>query len=195
MPCILLQVWGPAKQWRLWHMVPMTKSCQVTWHIWLFGTPMFAPVVWVFLFYLSSTELAGDGEFLELLNVSHEKSSWLVDMCTSISILWILKKDCVRKGLYYLVVHHRDLAIVMALWHSRSTSTCSVLGSFCFLAAYVVNTPPYNALQSRCFFQGRPARIFACVHGLQTEDLSQALRRYLGSWEIFLCFEDVCWIL
>ena len=47
----------------------------------------FCSVVRVFLFYLSSTELAGDGEFLELLNVSHEKSSWLVDMCTYISIL------------------------------------------------------------------------------------------------------------
>lgn len=47
MPCILLQVWGPAKQWRLWHMVPMTKSCQVAWHIWLFGAPIFA-LLWEF---------------------------------------------------------------------------------------------------------------------------------------------------
>ena len=169
-------------------MVPMTKSCQVTWHIWLFGTPIFAPVVRVFLFYLSSTEIAGDGEFLELLNMSHERSSWLVDMCTYISILWILKMDCVRKGLYYLVVHHRDLAIVMALWHSRSTSTCSVLGSFCFLRLmwliHHLIIMPYNP---SCFFQGPPVRIFACIHGLQTEDLSSSLATVPGILRDFFC--------
>lgn len=187
MPCILLQVWGPAKQWRLWHMVPMTKSCQVTWHIWLFGTPIFAPVVRVFLFYLSSTEIAGDGEFLELLNMSHERSSWLVDMCTYISILWILKTDCVRKGLYYLVVHHRDLAIVMALWHSRSTSTCSVLGSFCFLRLmwliHHLIIMPYNPVVS---FKGL---LWESLHAFMGFRLRTCLKPCDGTWdpERFFC--------